>query len=159
MNENLLDVLLYLFENFSLTDAESMRNVRADLDDAGFFPDEIDDAFAWIRATQPQGRERICAPTADAIRVYTDSELGILDAQCRGMIARLERAGVLSAQSREIVIDRMVALAADETEGADIEQLKWVVMMVLSSTGQEHAHARTEAVVHGRGPGASRASH
>lgn len=155
MNENLLDVLLYLFENFSLAEAESARHVRDDLDDAGFFPDEIDDAFAWIRATQPQGQDQLSAPAADAVRVYADRELLVLDAECRGYIARLERSGVLSATAREIVIDRMMALAEDVTEGAEIEQLKWVVMMVLSSGGQEHAYARMEAMIHAESPGAS----
>lgn len=155
MNENLLDVLLYLFENFSLADAEHMSSVRDDLDDAGFFPEEIDDAFAWIRATDPQGQALACQPSADSLRVYAKRELMVLDAECRGYIAHLERCGVLSATAREIVIDRMLALAQDESENAEIEQLQWVVMMVLSSGGEDHAYARMEAIIHAESPGAS----
>ena len=56
--------------------------------------------------------------------------------------AQLERQGILSPQQREIVIERLVALDADEV---DIERLKWVVLMVLSSQpGQEQACARME---------------
>jgi Smg protein len=58
----------------------------------------------------------------------------------------LERLGVLSPQQREIVVDRMLALDADEL---DTEQLKWVVLMVLSSQpGQEQAFARMEDFVY-----------
>ncbi|MAS09699.1 DUF494 family protein [Salinisphaera sp.] len=155
MNENLLDVLLYLFENFSLADAEHMSSVRDDLGDAGFFPDEIDDAFAWIRATDPDGQSMAHTPSDDAIRVYAEREMHVLDAECRGYLAQLQQAGVLSATAREIVIDRMMALAEDAFEGAEIEQLKWVVMMVLSSSGQDQAYARMEAMIHAESPGAS----
>ena len=155
MNENLLDVLLYLFENFSLTEAEHAANVRDDLGDAGFFPDEIDDAFAWIRATQPEGQALALSPSADAIRVYAEHETRVLDAECRGYIARLEQCGVLSATAREIVIDRLMALAEDESEGAENEQLKWVVMMVLSSGGEDQAYAHMESLIHAESPGAS----
>lgn len=160
MNENLLDVLLYLFENFALTPAlnssDAAANVRDDLDDAGFFPEEIDDAFEWLRATQPEQRATLTPPAADTIRIYAGPELYVLDAECRGYIARLERAGVLNGQTRELVIDRLLALAEDELEGAELEQLKWVVMMVLSSTdGDNEAYARMEAMIHAETPGAS----
>jgi Smg protein len=56
------------------------------------------------------------------------------------VLLRLERARVLSSAQREIVIERMLALDTDEP---DTEQLKWVVLMVLSSQpGQELAVER-----------------
>jgi Smg protein len=46
---------------------------------------------------------------------------------------------------REIVIDRLVALDGDDI---DIDRLKWLVLMVLSSQpGQEQACARMEDLV------------
>ena len=79
----------------------------------------------------------------------------MLDAKCRGYIARLENTGVLSPGARETVIDRMLALAADTDESAEIDQLKWVIMMVLSSNDHEYAYARMEALLHAESPGAS----
>jgi Smg protein len=50
--------------------------------------------------------------------------------------------GILSPLQREIVIDRLVALDGDDV---DIDRLKWLVLMVLSSQpGQEKACARME---------------
>ncbi len=155
MNENLLDVLLYLFENFSMPDAEHAANVRDDLDDAGFFPDEIDDAFAWIRASQPGEQALLTTPSDNALRLYTPDEQQVLSAECRGYIARLQHCGALPAAAREVVIDRLVALAEDEEAPMEVDQLKWVVMMVLSSGGEDHAYAHMEALVHAETPGAS----
>ena len=64
---------------------------------------------------------------------------------CRGYLLQLEREGILSPLQREIVIDRLVALDGDEV---DIDRLKWLVLMVLSSQpGQEQACARMEHLV------------
>ena len=64
------------------------------------------------------------------MRVFTDGELMRLSTECRGLLLMLERARVLTPQQREIVIERLLALDAEEP---DTEQLKWVVLMVLSS--------------------------
>ena len=46
---------------------------------------------------------------------------------------------------REILIDRLLAL---ETDDIDVEQIKWVVLMVLfSQPGQEQAYAQMEDLV------------
>jgi len=68
-----------------------------------------------------------------------------LSTECRGLLLTLERAQVLTVQQREVVIERMLALDADEP---DTEQLKWVVLMVLSSQpGYELAVERLGGLV------------
>jgi Smg protein len=66
------------------------------------------------------------------------------------MLYSLEGARVITPQQREIVIERLLALESDEL---DTEQLKWVVLMVLTSQpGQLQAVERlgdlTEACSH-----------
>jgi Smg protein len=57
----------------------------------------------------------------------------------------LERTGILSPQQREIVIERLLALESAEL---DVDQLKWVALMVLSSQpGEELACERMEDIV------------
>ena len=57
----------------------------------------------------------------------------------------LEQIRILSPPQREILIDRLLAL---ETPDIDVEQIKWVVLMVLfSQPGQELAYARMEDLV------------
>ncbi len=58
-----------------------------------------------------------------------------MDAECRGFLLFLEQVKVLDATTRELVVDRVMAL---ESESIDLEQLKWVVLMVLfNQPGQE----------------------
>ena len=79
------------------------------------------------------------------MRVFTDGELAHVPVDCRGYLLELERIGILSAQQREIVIERLLAL--DSTE-LDVDQLKWVCLMVLSSQpGEELACSRMENLV------------
>ena len=94
---------------------------------------------------------RILRPATGA-RIYIDSETDRIDADCRGYILYLEQIGILSPNQRELVIDRLVAL---ESTGIDVEQVKWVVLMVLfSQPGQEQAYARMEDLVFENNEGA-----
>ncbi|HEU4654735.1 MAG TPA: DUF494 domain-containing protein, partial [Steroidobacteraceae bacterium] len=80
-----------------------------------------------------------------AMRIFDPSEQARLDTDCRGYILYLENVGILSTDQRELVIDRLLALDARQI---DIEQVKWVVLMVLfSQPGQESAYLRMEDLV------------
>lgn len=71
------------------------------------------------------------------MRIYTKKENVRLDASCRGFLLFLEQIQVLNLKTREMVIDRVMAL--DNTE-FDLEDLKWVVLMVLFNIpGYENA--------------------
>ncbi len=79
------------------------------------------------------------------MRLFNTFEMSRLDADCRGYILYLEQIGILTATQRELVIDRLVALGPGDI---DVEQVKWVVLMVLfSQPGQEKAFARMEDLV------------
>ena len=79
------------------------------------------------------------------MRVFSVHETARFDAGVRGYLMHLENIGILSASQREVVIDRLLALEADDI---DIEQVKWVVLMVLfSQPGQEQAYERMEDLV------------
>jgi Smg protein len=66
-----------------------------------------------------------------------------LDAECRGFLMFLEHNGILDALQRELVVDRVMALDQEEI---DLDDLKWVVLMVLfNQPGQEAAFAWMES--------------
>jgi Smg protein len=130
MTGTVLDILIYVFDRYMLDEVPEVR------------------ALDWL-ADLALERDRpplAIGPLATgALRIYSDGELVRLSTECRGFLVTLERLGILSPQQREIVIDRMLALDADEL---DTEQLKWVVLMVLSSQpGQEQAFERLEDLV------------
>lgn len=153
MTASILDILIYVFDRYMLADAPEVpqrEHLARDLERAGFTPAKVERALDWLTELAfGHDRPPLPSPTGDAaaagVRVFTDSELTRLSTECRGFLLTLERLGVLTAQQREIVIERMLALDADEP---DTEQLKWVVLMVLSSQpGQELAFERLDDLV------------
>jgi len=154
MKETVLDVLMYLFESFvdSEDEPEPNRNeLREELELAGFGEREIDRALEWLDGLNITEAASAEPPHAPALRIYDRAEQERLDAPSRGYLLHLEQIGILAPQQRELVIDRLLALDSEEI---DIEQIKWVVMMVLfSQPGHEHAYAQMEDLVFAEEPG------
>lgn len=148
MKENILDVLLYLFEHFFTqeTDLASDRDsLQKTLLHAGFSPTEINKAFDWLDALSEQRNQVDLgnSPRVDTpVRVFFGPELEKLDTECRGFLMFLEQHGILTPVQRELVLDRAMALDQDEF---DLDDLKWVVLMVLfNQPGSEAAYAWME---------------
>ena len=145
MTGSVLDILIYVFDRYMLDEAPEVPE-RGDLahhlEVAGFAPPNVERALDWLMDLATVRDRPPVAGAAAALRLYSDGELMRLSTECRGLLYTLERFGVLPVAQREIVIERLLALDSEEL---DAEQLKWVVMMVLSSQpGQEHAFARLE---------------
>ncbi|MEM7765227.1 MAG: DUF494 domain-containing protein [Pseudomonadota bacterium] len=149
MKENVLDVLMYLFETY--VDAEDQpgsdeNELREELSRAGFHDSEIEHALTWLDGLSAN-TDLIShnLQTERGIRIFRESEAARIDVEGRGYLLYLEQIGILPPEQRELVIDRLLALEAPEI---DLEQIKWVVMMVLfSQPGQEQAFARMEGLV------------
>ncbi len=148
MKENVLDILIHLFENFLDADddiAPSRDALQQDLEQAGYPEADIERALAWLESLAADPDRIMSEGTARAVRVFSGQEQVRLDTDVRGYLLHLENLGILSGAQREVVIDRLLALEADDI---DIEQLKWVVLMVLfSQPGQENAYQRMEDLV------------
>jgi len=146
MKENVLEVLMYLFENYIYDQPEAADDRTAmedSLHQAGFTGPEIDKAFHWLDALADQrdGADTVVGKS-QPMRVYTAHELNRLDADCRGFLLYLENTGVLNTHCRELVLDRLMALESDDI---DLEDVKWVVLMVMfNQPGQEENFAWME---------------
>jgi Smg protein len=139
MKENVLDVLMFLFENFFYDEPEETPDrdsLEENLHQAGFTNGEIDKAFHWLDGLAEQRHQPdLFQNTLAPIRVYVDSELARLDTDCRDFLMYLENIGIVDGQRRELVLDRLLALETDEIT---LEDMKWVVLMVLfNQPGQE----------------------
>ena len=134
MKENVFDVLLYLFENYIDTDEIDKPDKDAlelELERVGFPENEINKAFEWLESMTVVGQESMATDSAEpaqSIRHFTPQENERLTVECRGYMLFLEQLGVLDANTREIVIERLLALDTGEIE---LDQMKWVVLMVL----------------------------
>jgi Smg protein len=149
MKESVLDVLMYLFESYidDENDVELDREaLQSKLVEAGFHHREIEKAFDWLEGLagwqhMPPGH----LPAPRTMRLYQASETQKLDRECRGFLMFLEQTGVLTPASRELVIDRVMAL---DDEHLDLEQLKWIILMVLFNLpGEEAAYTWLEGMV------------
>jgi Smg protein len=149
MKESVLDVLMYLFESY-MDDDNSVdldrEALQSELVEAGFHHREIEKAFDWLEGLaglqdMPPGTQTV----SPNMRLYHASETQKLDRECRGFLMFLEQTGVLTPASRELVIDRAMAL---DNEQLDLEQLKWIILMVLFNLpGEEAAYTWLEGMV------------
>ena len=145
MKENVLDVLMYLFQNYFNDEPQihpDRDSMQDELMEAGFLAAEITQAFEWLDGLVDR-LEQPTLPTKDsAFRIYGEQETYKLNTECQGYLLFLEQVGILDGITRELVIDRVMAL---NTEDIDLTDLKWIVLMVLfSHPGQEEAYACME---------------
>ncbi|MCG8380097.1 MAG: DUF494 domain-containing protein [Proteobacteria bacterium] len=149
MKETILDVLIYLFDHYVEEEIEivsDQTDLKTQLIQAGFADIQVDKAIDWLEglASQKDGLDTDVLPSR-SIRVFSELENEKLDMECKGFLLFLEQSGVIDAEDRELVIDRVMAL---ETESLELQQLKWVVLMVLfNRPGKEAAFAWMEDII------------
>jgi Smg protein len=154
MNESMVDVLIYLYENYM--DGEGQAPIDQDeleeeLSQAGFSSSDIHKALNWLDELVA-GAEvpRFHPDTGGSMRVYNDDECTRLDAAARGLLLFLEQSGILDTASRELVIDRLLAM---DHAGVTLDEVKWVVLLVLlNRPGQEAAFSQMEDMLYGDAP-------
>lgn len=150
MKENVLDVLMYLFENYMDEDQivnPDRDDLKVELQEAGFAVGEVDRALTWLDGLVALNEHQnlVGVQTQTSVRIYTTKERERLNTECLGFLMFLEQIGVLDPATREKVIDRSMALDEQQVE---LDQVKWVVLMILfNQPGQEAAFAWMEDLV------------
>ena len=149
MKESVLDVLIYLFDHYVEQELEiipNQKDLKSQLNQAGFADIQIDKAINWLEGLAVKKDEfDVDIVHSRSTRVFSSIENEKLDVECKGFLIFLEQSGVLDSEDRELVIDRVMAL---ETETIELQQLKWVVLMVLfNRPGKEAAFAWMEDII------------
>jgi Smg protein len=150
MKETLIDILIYLFENYIEEDISLGTDgdrLKLELDDAGFEPSQVNKAFDWLQGlseNDPSGSP-LRVEGDKTFRIYTEVEQRKIDLECRGFLYFLEQTGLLNSRSREMIIERIFAL---DTEEIELDQLKWIILLVLlNQPEQEQAFILVEDLV------------
>jgi Smg protein len=139
MKENVMDVLMFLFDNY-LTIEEGMPTdedrLATELEEAGFETNNINKAFDWLGELAdlkplPKPGQQL---KSKAIRLYSQPETLKLDVSCRGFLQQLQTMGLLDAASRELIIDRAMAI---ESPQLTLQEFKRIVGLVLLNTGAQ----------------------
>jgi len=150
----MVNVLIYLFENYMASDSFvpiEQHTLEDELSQAGFDNDDIAHALDWLDELARRTASDDCRPArARSLRIHSEAECRKLDPECRGLLLSLEQAGILDAASRELVLERVLAVTQPTVS---VEELKWIVLLVLMNRpGSEPAFARMEDLVYGVRP-------
>lgn len=139
MKEGVIDVLMYIFSSYADQEnnlPEDRDGIDADLRAAGFDSLEIDKAFEWLDGLALDEDIPVINQSSQTTRIFSPQETQRLADNAQGFLLFLEQSGVLTPTLRELVINRVMAL--DSVSEVDLEELKWVVMMVLFNSTEEH---------------------
>ncbi|WAI11676.1 MAG: DUF494 family protein [Buchnera aphidicola (Macrosiphum albifrons)] len=131
----MFDILIYLFENYVHSesrisiDYDSLTN---DLFDIGFQKRDIYNALRWLKNLSCYKKNIISSvnllSNQISTRIYTQEESFKLNVDCRGFIIFLEQLEILTLDTREMIIERIMELDINEI---NLEDLKWIVLIVL----------------------------
>lgn len=155
VNENVIDVLIYIYENFMDSEEAVPTDqilLEEELLQAGFAKGEVRKAFDWLdELAWRQGSIMYAdAQPNRSMRIFSENEQQRIDLEIQGMLLYLEQTGILDPMSRELVIERAMAL---ETEELSADDVKWIVLLVLlNQPGQENAFALMEELVYNGEP-------
>lgn len=131
MKEGIIDVLMFLLENYvddGIPVEPDWNNLEDELIKAGFDNIEVNQAFDWLEDLSKLEPAQSDLTPSRSMRVYRPEEAKQLGREGMGLLYFLEHNGVLSGLTREQVIERVLALGDTHL---DLDQLKWVVLMVL----------------------------
>ena len=129
----MFEVLMYLFENYmdgSVSLNADQDTVVSELEQAGFLRSEIGRALDWLDGLNRVQETVQAGPqfTLHAIRHYAPEESERLGMDGMGFLLYLEQLSILDPMTREVVIDRIMALDHREV---DLGGIKWVVLIAL----------------------------
>lgn len=129
-----LDILMYMFQNYLDQNADvsgMATEVFDDMESKGFHPDQICDALNWfniLHQMQDHANTNADHWERPATRMFTEDESRKISAKARGFLFKMEQDGIVDNISRELIIDRLMAL---EDQYVGLVEIRWVTLIVL----------------------------
>ena len=149
MKERVLDVLMYLFDHCtsdaSNPEASEQDALVKELETAGFASKEINDAFEWLEGihgleiTHDENKEKLLP-----FRAFNQEEKVKISPKSLGFLLSLEQIGVVDYLTREVILDRTMAL---DMPFVREDHFKWIILMVLLNRGSDKSIEWLEDVV------------
>ena len=127
----MIDILVYLFENYQPDACPAPAVLTKKLTAAGFAADDISAALHWLDGLGDIGGSENLFPMSHgtgAMRIYTAAEQDKLSTEARGFLAFLEQAEAIDSVLRETIIERALALPAVTIS---VDRLKVIVLAVV----------------------------
>ena len=136
----MFEVLTFVYENYDPGEpCPEPAHLQRKLRSVGFESDEIGEALAWLQgldgAAHPSPLQPwLVQPQPHSLRIYPRHEQAHLGTAAMGYLSFLESTGQMSAQLREVVIERAMAAPGGPVS---LEDLKTMVLLVFWRFGQE----------------------
>ena len=126
----MVDILVYLFENYLPDSCPGGDALARKLTAAGFDDEEISEALDWLAGLeQAQDVTRVPRrPDARSQRVFSPEERATLSADCLDLLVFLERAEAVDDHLREMILDRALAIGDPQLS---LAKFKVVILAVM----------------------------
>ncbi|HZV55336.1 MAG TPA: DUF494 domain-containing protein [Rhodocyclaceae bacterium] len=129
----MFDILVYVFENYLPDACPEPGALARKLSAAGFEEDAISQALQWLAGLeQVQDEAQFhLLPRAGTHRLYDEVEMARLPADCRGYLSFVEQAGAIDAATREMIVERAMAVDNPDNAVVSLAKFKVIVLMVM----------------------------
>lgn len=137
----MLDLLIYLFENFISTKPKlNMNAITVELEEAGFNNKDIASAFDWFNHLEKlsNGAE---LTNKNSIRVLSHKEYEKISKEGFTFLTFLLNAKILNPTEFEVILDQIMIL---NQKYINIDEMRWIVMMTLWKSGKENSYLFVE---------------
>lgn len=124
----MINILVYLFENYQPDACPAPTVLAKKLTAAGFEADDISAALVWLEGLTNGEQPSLKVSDVRAVRIFDAAEFARLTVEARGFLAFLEAQDAIDASLRETIIDRAMALPG---HSVSIERLKVIVLAVV----------------------------
>lgn len=129
----MFDILVYVFENYLPEACPEPGALARKLSAVGFEEDEIAQALQWLAGLE-QAQEEVALhrlPQPGTHRFFDEEETGRLSADCRGFLCFLEQADAIDPLTREMIIERAMAVESPDGAVVSLAKFKVIVLMVM----------------------------
>lgn len=128
----MFDILVYVFENYLPEACPEPGALARKLSAVGFEQDAIAQALRWLKGLEDVDETGFrFQPRPDAHRFFGQDEIARLSPECRGFLSFLEQAGAIDPLTREMILERAMAVDPSGDSIISLGKFKVIVLMVM----------------------------
>ena len=137
----MLDLLIYLFENYISTKPKlNMNDITLELEEAGFNNKDISSAFEWFNHLEKINNSPKLTHE-NSLRVLSQKEYEKISKEAFTFLTFLLNAKILNPTEFEVILDQIMIL---NQKSINIDEMRWIVMMTLWKSGKENSYLFVE---------------
>jgi Smg protein len=136
----IFELLIQLFEAMGTSrqsDAEYFQYCVETLKSAGLSRQDLNHALSWLDKFS-KGPQREFSGPSEVVRIFSEEECQRINLQGRSFLLQLLQVGAIDRYTLEHILDCVAELEVSEV---NLNQLKWIVVMLASAEFKNQAYA------------------